>query len=424
MIRIARVPDPGRFASRVISARPGRRAGAAEAILEDVRRNGDAAVRRYEKKFGGARISSLRVPARELERACSAVGAGELAALRLAKSRLERTERATRSLLRRQAHSSGGIRVSRAFAPIPSVGCYVPGGLAKYPSSVIMSVVPAKVAGVRRIAVATPPNPDGSVDPLTLAAARLCGADEVYRTGGVQAIGAMAYGTRSVPRVDKIVGPGGALVTSAKHLASGVVGIDMLAGPTELGIMADGSADPRIVALDLVSQAEHGCDTLCYVITDSQALAKRVDAALAGIVPGIEREGIVRASLSRNGFIAVCRGARGMAELAEALAPEHLQVMTGNPAASAAGITSPGLVLLGKYTPSAASDYIMGSNHILPTCGFGRSRGSLSVLDFVKLGTTVSASRASLAAAEGHMGALAGAEGLPNHHGAVRGRLR
>ena len=296
--------------------------------------------------------------------------------------------------------------------------------MARYPSSVIMSVVPAKVAGVKRIVVVSPPNSNGKIDPLTIVAADICGATEIYKTGGVQAIAALSYGTKSILKVDKIVGPGGAFVTSAKSLVSDSTGIDMLAGPTELGIIADNSANPEFLALDLISQAEHSSDTFCYLITNSEKIAKLVNQKISKLLPTIQRKELVKSSLSKNGFIAVCKNNSDMVNLVNFLAPEHLQIMIKNPKSISSKITTSGLVLLGNYSPSSASDYILGSNHILPTNGFGKIRGSLSVMDFIKINTEVTASKSSLSKISKHLDTLTTAEGLPNHYEAVRGRLQ
>ena len=295
--------------------------------------------------------------------------------------------------------------------------------MARYPSSVIMSVVPAKIAGVKRIVVVSPPNSNGKIDPLTIVAADICGATEIYKTGGVQAIGALSYGTKSISRVDKIVGPGGAFVTLAKSLVSDNTGIDMLAGPTELGIIADNSANPEFLALDLISQAEHSSDTFCYLITNSEKIAKLVNDIISKLLPTIQRRNLVKSSLSKNGFNAVCKNNSDMVTLVNSLAPEHLQIMTKNPKTLSSKITTSGLVLLGNYSPSSASDYILGSNHILPTNGFGKTRGSLSVMDFIKINTEVTASKSSLIKISKHLDILTQSEGLPNHYQAVRGRL-
>lgn len=418
------VTNVEKFAENVIPKQPQNSKSVVESILKDVKKNGDDAIRKYEKKFSGATISSLQISSTEISNAYDKISKTELDALRLAKTRLENTESAIKSLLKNKTINSNGIQISKKFIPIQSVGCYVPGGLAKYPSSVIMSVIPAKIAGVRRIVVVSPPNSDGKIDPLTIVAADICGASEIFKTGGAQSIAALSYGTKSIPKVDKIVGPGGAFVTAAKSLVSQDTGIDMLAGPTELGIIADDSANPRFVALDLISQAEHSSDTFCYLITTSHKLAMLVNKNISEIVPKIQREKFVHSSLKNNGFIAICKTKSDMIKLANYLAPEHLQIMTKNPESLSSKITAPGLILLGNNTPSSASDYVLGSNHILPTNGFGKIRGSLSVLDFIKTSTQVTCSKSSLSKIAKHLQALTKAEGLPNHYEAVEGRLK
>jgi histidinol dehydrogenase len=258
---------------------------------------------------------------------------------------------------------------------------------------------------------------------LTIVAADICGATEIYKTGGAQSIAALSYGTKSISKVDKIVGPGGAFVTLAKSLVNDNTGIDMLAGPTELGIIADSSVDPEFLALDLISQAEHSSDTFCYLITNSEKIANLVNQIISKLLPTIQRKELVKSSLSKNGFIAVCKNNSDMIHLANSLAPEHLQIMTKNPKLISSKITTAGLVLLGNYSPSSASDYILGSNHILPTNGFGKIRGSLSVMDFIKINTEVTASKLSLSKISKHLDTLTASEGLPNHYEAVRGRL-
>jgi len=286
-----------------------------------------------------------------------------------------------------------------------------------------MSVVPAKVAGVNRIVVVSPPNTDGKIDPLTIVAANLCGANEIYKTGGVQSIAALSYGTKSILKVDKIVGPGGAFVTTAKYLISDETGIDMLAGPTELGILSDNSTNPKLIALDLISQAEHSSDTFCYLITTSQKLANSVNKIISELIPKIKRSTFVKSSLKNNGFIAICKSNTDMIKLANTLASEHLQIMTKNPESISSKINTAGLILLGENTPSSASDYVLGSNHILPTDGFGKIRGPLSVLDFIKVNTQTTCSKSSLSKLSKYLDVLTTSEGLPNHYEAVRGRL-
>jgi len=309
------------------------------------------------------------------------------------------------------------------FVAIPSVGCYIPGGQARYPSSAIMSVVPAKLAGVKRIVVVSPPGRDGKIDPLTIVAAKMCGATEIYKVGGAQAIGALAYGTKSIPKVDKIVGPGGKFVSIAKSFVSDQTAIDMVAGPTELGIIADASSNPELVAIDLISQAEHSKDTMCFVITQSKTMAKQIQRTLEKLNPGTERSSIIKESISKNGFIAVCKNENEMVELANKIAPEHLELMVKNGRSLSKKITGAGLLLIGKNTPSSASDYILYTNHILPTNGFGRTRGGLSILDFLKLQTIVESKKSELRYKQDELKALTDAEGLPNHYKAVKRRL-
>ena len=382
-----------------------------QSILNDVRKNGDSAVKKYEQKFNGRKTSQLRVSAKEIKEAQSKISREEVTALQTMSARL--------------SNSSPKIQVrgSRKFVPIPSVGCYIPGGQARYPSSVVMSVIPAKIAGVKRIIVISPPGRDGKIDPLTIVAAKKCGATEIYKVGGAQAIGALAYGTKSIPKVDKIVGPGGKFVSIAKSLVSEQTAIDMVAGPTELGIIADASSDPELVALDLISQAEHSKDTMCFVITQSKTMAKQIQKSIEKLISGTERSSIIKESISKNGFIAVCKSQNEMIELANKLAPEHMELMAKNSKSLSKKITGPGLLLVGKNTPSAASDYLLGTNHILPTNGFGRTRGGLSVLDFLKLQTVVESNKSALRNIIRNLETLTDAEDLPNHYKAVKRRL-
>jgi histidinol dehydrogenase len=285
-----------------------------------------------------------------------------------------------------------------------------------------MCTVPAKLAGVKRIVAISPPRKDGTIDPLTLVAADMCGVDEFYKVGGAHGIAALAYGTQSVRSVSKIVGPGGSFVTAAKVVASGSVSIDMVAGPTELLIYADAAADTRIAAVDLVSQAEHGPDTVCGLVTTSDKVVAQVQSEVQSLLERITRSDIVRSSLEQNGFLAVCRNESDCVAFANEFAPEHLEIMSKNADRIAKKIESAGLVLIGQNTPSSASDYCLGSNHVLPTLGFGKSRASLSVLDFVKVVNKVKASRAGLKKIEQSVKEMAGAEGLLNHYEAVKAR--
>jgi len=395
-----------------------------QAILNDVRKNGDYAVKKYERKFNGRKTSQLRVSEKEIKEARSKISWQDDEAIEGAEYPLATAEAEMLAwYLSIPEYTSGLPYLTKSFVPIPSVGCYVPGGQARYPSSAIMSVVPAREAGVKRIVVVSPPGRDGKIDPLTIAAAKKFGATEIYKVGGAQAIGALAYGTKSIPKVDKIVGPGGKFVSIAKSLVSDQTAIDMVAGPTELGIMADASSDPELVALDLISQAEHSKDTMCFIITQSKTIAKQIQKSIEKLIPGTERSSIIKESISKNGFIAVCKNQNQMVELANKIAPEHLELMVKNAKSLSKKITGAGLVLIGKNTPSAASDYLFGTNHILPTNGFGRTRGGLSVLDFLKLQTVVESSLYFLEIQGEDLETLTDAEGLPNHYKAVRRRF-
>jgi len=393
-----------------------------ESIINTVQKDGDSALRRFEKKFNGVDIKTFLVSKKEIRDAYQGVTEDQIQAIKLSKTRLEKTESALKSKLGKIEIKTDGIKITKTFTPLDSVGCYVPGGLARYPSSVIMSVVPAKIAGVKRTVIVTPPNKAGKVDPLVLVAADLCKADQIFKVGGAHAIAALAFGTKSIPRVDKITGPGGSFVTAAKYLVSDITSIDMLAGPTELAIIADDSADPKFVALDLISQAEHSSDTSCCLITPSKNLARKVVDLVEKIMPTLQRKDIVASSLDKNGFVAICKMSDAIL-LANNLAPEHLEIITRQPRAISDKIKTAGLVLLGQNAPSAASDYLLGTNHILPTSRFGRSRGSLSVLDFLKIQTTVESSKKDLQRINKYLKAFAKAESLPNHYEAVKQRL-
>ena len=422
-MKIHKVTNIEQFVAKIIPKQAQNNKTIVETIIKNVQKNGDSSVKKYEKKFTGAAISNLQVSKSEIKNAYSKVSKNEITALKLSKNKVEKTESVIKNIFKDKKINQDGVQILKKFIPIQSTGCYIPGGLARYPSSVIMSVIPAKVAGVKRIVVVSPPNSNGKIDPLTIVAADICGATEIYKTGGVQAIAALSYGTKSILKVDKIVGPGGAFVTLAKSSVSDNTGIDMLAGPTELGIIADNSANPEYIALDLISQAEHSSDTFCYLITNSEKTAKLVNQTISKLLPTIQRQDLVKSSLSKNGFIAVCKNNSDMIKLINDLAPEHLQIMTKNAKSMSSKITSSGLVLLGNYSPSSASDYLLGSNHILPTNGFGKIRGSLSVIDFIKIHTEVIASKTSLSKISKHLDTLTSAEGLPNHYQAVRGRL-
>ena len=425
-MKVINVTEPALEAARLrrSAAIPDSLLDQARAIMRDVAAGGDKALLGYTAKFDGVELAGPRVTEQEVKDAYGRVTKGQVKALRLMKTRLERSERAILKRLRNITVKSEGVVIERAIQPVASVGCYIPGGKARYPSTVVMCTVPAKVAGVRRIVAVSPPTKDGSVDPLTLVAADICSVDEFYKAGGAQGIAALAYGTQSVKPVSKIVGPGGMFVTAAKIVASGVVSTDMVAGPTELLVYADTTADPGLVAADLISQAEHSADTVCGLVTTSEKLAAQVQSEIDGIVKGIARADIVARSLQENGFAVICRDERACIEFVNEFAPEHLEIMVKKPEAAAKRVESAGLVLIGPDAPSSASDYALGSNHVLPTLGFGKSRASLSVLDFVKVTNRVRVSRTGLAKVDSAVREVATAEGLPNHYEAVRARRK
>ena len=388
-----------------------------QSILDDVRKNGDTAVKKYEQKFNRRKTIQLRVSKKEIKEA--KITKAQFDALRLSALRLSKAQRIFKKRLLDSVSKLAGI----SFVPISSVGCYVPGGQARYPSSAIMSTITAAEAGVKRIVVVSPPDPDGNIDPMTVYVAQKCGA-ELYKVGGAQAIGALAYGTKSIPKVDKIVGPGGKFVSIAKAIVSEQTSIDMIAGPTELGIIVDTTADPELVAIDMISQAEHSNDTMCFVITKSKTIAKQIKKSLEKLISGIERKPVVKQSISKNGFIAICKNQDEVIDLANKIAPEHMELMVKNAKTLSKRITGPGLVLIGNNTPSSASDYLLGTNHILPTNGFGKTRGGLSVLDFLKLQTVVETKKSALSEIAEDLKTLTNTEGLPNHYKAVERRLK
>ena len=426
-MKILEVKNIDRLVEKVLPKTPQKNKRIVESILADVRKNGDRAVKKYEKKFGKASISSLKVTKREIKQAYEKVSDNQIDAIYTMILFLKAREVVLKDIKIPQGKykklSGFDKMVYRKFVPIPSVGCYVPGGLARYPSSAIMSIVPAKVAGVKRVVVVSPPNQDGQLDPLTLVACDMCGVDEIYKIGGAQAIGALAYGTKSIKKVNKIVGPGGSFVSIAKALVCDTVAIDMIAGPTELGIIADTSVDPNLIVNDLFSQAEHSKDTFCFVITTSKKLAERINKIINEKISQVSRSDIIKKSLSKNGFIAICKKESDVIALTNELAPEHLQIMARTSKKLANKIDSAGLILLGKRTPSAYTDYLLGTNHILPTSGFGKVRGGLSVLDFMKLKTEARIPHDdSIRDVLLFMKELTDAEQLPNHYEAIRSR--
>ena len=395
-------------------------------IMEDVEKYGDSAIIDYEEKFDGVRLNSLKVTDEEMREAYNKVTKKQIQSIKMIRNRLIKTEISLFKQLHKISFSSNGVNIQRTIQPISSVGCYIPGGKARYPSTMVMCAVPAKVAGVNRIVAISPPLKDGTIDPLTLVSAEICGVNEFYKIGGAQGIAALTFGTQSISKVNRIVGPGGIFVSIAKTLASTRVSIDMVAGPTELVIYADAKADARIIAIDIISQAEHSYDTFCGLVTTSKDVAIQVDAEIQSILNNnsISRIDIVRRSLVENGFIAICKNEYSAIDFINEVAPEHLEIMAKNARTISTKITSAGLILIGSFTPSSASDYCLGTNHVLPTSGFGKARSSLSVLDFIKIVNKVEATRSGLKKVESKVREIALAEGLMNHYEAVKERIK
>lgn len=394
-------------------------------IIEDVRDQGDNAILEYTAKFDDVsmEIDDLQVSEEEIKKAYDRLSEEEVSAIECSKERLELVEEERLSKLQFES-SIDGVNITNSYKPLNSVGCYVPGGKAAYPSSLVMNVIPAKVAGVSRITVCSPPDNEGKTNPLTLAAADICGVDEVFKVGGAQAIAAMAFGTETINSVDKIVGPGNIYVTMAKNLVSDYVAIDKPAGPTEILVLADETADPEFIALDMISQAEHGKGGVSGLVTTSKKLAEKVTENLNSLMDRIPKRDVVEEVLNENGFIYISTNIMKAINFVNLFAPEHVEIITDNDEAIAEEINTAGLVLLGEYTPVSATDYCMGVNHVLPTGGYGRLYGGITVLDYVKPISVVKSSKTGLANVRSSIRALANSEGLPNHALAVDGRFR
>ena len=353
------------------------------AIIADVRANGDDALKKYAAMFDKAELEALEVSAEEFDEAMAAVEPEFLEIIREAAENI-------RAFHQKQVRNSfiisenDGIIIGQKVIPIEKVGLYVPGGTAAYPSTVLMDSIPAKIAGCGEIVMVTPPNSEGKVNPVILAAAKIAGIDRVFKTGGAQAIAALAYGTESVPRVDKIVGPGNAFVAEAKKQVFGQVSIDMIAGPSEILIVADGTCNPAFVAADMLSQAEHDKMASAVLVTDSMELAEQVSKELERQIPLLPRNEIARTSIDDNGKIIVAEDILLAIDIANEIAPEHLELCMDNPFDYLDKIRHAGSIFLGKYCPEALGDYFAGPNHTLPTSGTARFSNPLSVDDFVK----------------------------------------
>lgn len=391
-------------------------------ILEDVRKNGDAALRRYTAQFDHADLENLEVSGAEMEAAFSAVGPAFLAVLRQAAENI-------RAFHSHQVRSGfimadrPGIVMGQKVIPLERVGIYVPGGTAAYPSTVLMDTIPAKIAGCGQIVMVTPPGRDGTVPAAILAAAQIAGVDRIFKVGGAQAVGALAYGTESIPRVDKIVGPGNAFVAEAKKQVFGLVAIDMIAGPSEILVVADGTCEARVVAADLLSQAEHDKLASAVLVTDSQTLAEQVQWELEVQIPLLPRAEIARASIDNQGKIIVTPDLRTAIAIANELAPEHLELCVDNPFDYLDAVKHAGSIFLGKHCPEALGDYLAGPNHTLPTSGTARFSSPLSVDDFVKKSQYTYFTGEALARTADSIALFAEQEGLHAHARSVQIRF-
>ncbi|MCA1940690.1 MAG: histidinol dehydrogenase [Caenispirillum bisanense] len=392
-------------------------------ILEAVRRDGDAAVLAYTSRFDRLELTAetLRVTADEVEAAYAACDRDLLAVLELAATRI-------RAYHERQLPESfnytddAGVRLGSRWRAVQAAGLYVPGGTAAYPSSVLMNTLPAKVAGVQRLVMCVP-TPDGKLNPLVLAAAKIAGVDEIYRIGGAQAVAAMAYGTATIAPVDKIVGPGNAFVAAAKRQVFGTVGIDSIAGPSEILVVADGANDPTWIAADLLSQAEHDTASQSILITTDAAFGKAVMQAVETLLATLPRAEIARKSWADHGAVVVVDSLDAAVPLVDQVAPEHLELAVDDPEALADKITNAGAIFLGRHTPEAIGDYVGGPNHVLPTARSARFSSGLGVVDFMKRTSLLGCDARSLAGIGPAAVKLADAEGLQAHGLSVSLRL-
>ncbi len=408
----------GRRAARVQDVMP-----AVKAILAEVRRKGDAALRKYTARFDGVERSTIEITRSEIDEACSLIASETLVALVSAAQAIWAFHEA---VLPRDITLPRGAdgAVGRRVVPYGRVGVYVPGGRAAYPSTVLMGAIPARVAGVAEVVLCSPPRRDGRVSQEVLAASRIAGVDRVFCVGGAQAIGAMAYGTESVPAVEKIVGPGNLFVAAAKSAVADHVGIDFLAGPTEVLVVSDGSGPAEFVAADLVSQAEHDPEAVPILVTTSLRHAREVDAEVVRALEELPRRAIAEAALRRNGRILLTRTLDEAIDFSNCFAPEHLVLMTKAPRALFRRVRHAGAVFLGKYSPVSLGDFCAGPNHVLPTAGAGRVASGLSTADFVKTIAWQEFTATGLRRAARVAETIAGVEGLEGHARAIRVRAK
>ena len=388
--------------------------GVVREIIANVRKNGDAALFAYCEQFDKAKLSSLAVTEDEIQQALSLVEPRFLEILQKAAATIRRFhEKQVRSPF--ALDDRDGVVIGQKITPVDRAGLYVPGGTAAYPSTVLMDAIPAKIAGVKTVVMVTPPNKEGKINPVILAAAHVAGIDKIFKVGGAQAIAALAYGTETIPKVDKIVGPGNAYVAEAKKQVFGAVSIDMIAGPSEILIVSDGDSDPRFVAADLLSQAEHDKLASAVLVTDSVELAVAVQRELEVQIPQLARAEIARASIDNNGKIIVADSLSRVIDIANEIAPEHLELCVAQPFDYLDEIRHAGSVFLGRNCPEALGDYFAGPNHTLPTSGTAKFSSPLSVDDFVKKTQFTYYTKKALAAVAADVAYFATQEGLTGH---------
>lgn len=382
-------------------------------IIEEVRKNGDKALFYYTEKFDKARLQTLEVSKKEIEEAVAATDIKLLEIMREAAENI----RAFHKMQKREGFKTEkcGAITGQKIVPVDVAGLYVPGGTAAYPSTVLMDSIPAKIAGCKQVMIVTPPDKDGKINPAILAAASIAGVDKIFKVGGAQAIAALAYGTESIPKADKIVGPGNAFVAEAKRQVYGEVSIDMIAGPSEIMIVSDCKSDPDVLAADMLSQAEHDRLATAVLITDSKELALAVAKSIESQLPALSREEIARAAIDGNSKIIVTGDLDGAIELANEIAPEHLELCVDDPWACFEKVRHAGSVFLGRSCPEALGDYFAGPNHTLPTSGTAKFSSPLSVDDFIKKTQFTYYTEEALAAVAGKIAAFATAEGLTAH---------
>lgn len=391
-------------------------------ILQQVREKKDVALFNYEKKFDNVELNGLAVTEQEIQEALKNTDPDFLSTLKLARENIENFHK---HQIRNDfiINQKDGVVMGQKITPIEKVGIYVPGGTASYPSSVLMNAIPAKLAGVKEIIMVTPPDKDGSISDIILAAANIAGITKIFKVGGAQAIAALAYGTESVAKVDKIVGPGNVFVATAKRKVYGLVDIDMIAGPSEILVLADDTCNARYVAADLLSQAEHDKLASAILVTDSLAFAKKVQQELEIQLPLLAREEIARASIENRGKILLTESMEEAVELANYIAPEHLELCVEDPFAFLSKVKNAGSIFLGKYAPEALGDYFAGPNHVLPTSGTARFSSPLSVDDFVKKSSYVYYTKEALEKVKDQIVDFAQREGLHAHAKSVSMRF-